>query len=139
MVTVPVSVPADFGLKVMVKVQLPPGASDAVQLLVAVYADPASLILLIVRLVLPVLVSVTICGGLVVLTTTVPKFKLLAESVAMGPVPVPVKLTVCGLLRALSVTVIAPVIVPVCRGEKVTEIVQLRLGCKLGGQVLVWL
>ena len=48
----------------------------------------------------------------------------LLTNAPQGPVPAPVKFTMCGLPIALSVTVIAPVLVPSAVGPKVTLIVQ---------------
>jgi hypothetical protein len=66
----------------------------------------------------PVFITVTLNGALVVLTACGPNVKLLGVTltVAAPPVPVPVSVTVCGLPVALSVNVIVPVRVPVAVG-----------------------
>ena len=71
----------------------------------------------------PVFITVTLNGALVVLTACGPNVKLLGVTltVAAPPVPVPVSVTVCGLPVALSVNVIAPVRVPVAVGLNVIE------------------
>ena len=53
-------------------------------------------------------------------------------------VPVPERDTLCGLPDAESVTVIAPLRVPLCDGVKVTLMVQLEPAVKVAGQLLVW-
>src|SRR5207302_5400425 len=75
----------------------------------------------------PELVSVTFWVTLAVFTAWFPKptlegFKATAGAVTVAPEPV--RLTVCGLPEALSVIVIAPVLVPVAVGVNVTLIVQ---------------
>src|SRR5437762_4467646 len=71
----------------------------------------------------------------------VPKFWLLKVSVVgerLGkPAPVPERLAVCGLLVALSVTVKAPLRVPVAVGVKVTLIVQFAPAASEAAQLLV--
>lgn len=82
---------------------------------------------------LPELVSVTVWGALVVVTSWLAKFKTVAESVAHGPVPVPDRLTVCGLLLAVSdETVRVAVASPQTSGEKTTLMVQLPPGAMEG-------
>ena len=57
------------------------------------------------------------------------------------PVPVPLRMACCGLPTALSVTVIAPVNVPVLGGVNVTLIVHIVAGASvlgLMGHVFVW-
>jgi hypothetical protein len=56
-----------------------------------------------------------------------------------GGTPVPVRRVVCGLLGALSVTLSAPVRVPVVVGRKLTLMVQLPLTPREAGQLFVWL
>ena len=73
-----------------------------------------------VKAAVPVLVSVTVCGALVVLTSCVAKVRVVGESVTVGAIPVPVRLTVCGLPGALSVTLTVPVRVPAAVGAKDT-------------------
>lgn len=50
--------------------------------------------------------------------------------------PVPVRLEVCGLASALSATLNAPCLVPVCVGENTTLIVHLVLEARLAAQVV---
>jgi hypothetical protein len=53
-------------------------------------------------------------------------------------VPVPAKLTVCGLPGALSVIVMAPLLLPSAVGVKVTEMAQLAPAPTVDPHVLVW-
>src|SRR5271169_4101626 len=87
----------------------------------------------------PVFVRVTLCGALVVLICCVPKFKLGTEKLAtgLGEVPTPVRLIECGLPAALSVIVIAPVLVPVAVGVNVTLIEQFAFANKVAPHVFV--
>jgi hypothetical protein len=52
--------------------------------------------------------------------------------------PFPLRFTVCGLPAALSATARASVREPTFVGLKVTEIVQLALGCRELGLLFVW-
>ncbi len=84
------------------------------------------------------LVSVTVCAGLVVLTCWLANVRLVGDRLAAaGALPVPVKDTVCGLPLASSVIVMAPVRVPVAVGVKVTLIVQLAPAATELPQMLV--
>jgi len=78
---------------------------------------------LIVRVVVPTLVSVTVFARLVVPVATAPKLKLVGESFAV--VPIPDRLTFCGLPEALSVTLSIAVRVPDAVGLNVTLMLQL--------------
>jgi hypothetical protein len=78
-VSVPVAAPFALGVKVTEIVQAAPTASVAAQVLV--WAKPL-LALMLVRLteVVPVFVRVTVCGGLVVDLSCVPKARLVGET-----------------------------------------------------------
>jgi hypothetical protein len=71
----------------------------------------------------PVFVTITLDGALVVLIACAPNVKPLGVTVTVAapPVAVPVSVTVCGLPVALSVNVIVPVRVPVAVGLNVIE------------------
>src|SRR4051812_36231436 len=95
---------------------------------------------LIVNAAPPLFVSVTDCAALVVPTVWLAKVKLVGENVtaaADAAFPVPESETICGLPAAESVTVNAPVRVPVCVGVKVTAMLQLAPAARLAGQELV--
>jgi hypothetical protein len=83
----------------------------------------------------PELLMVTVWAGLVVPTVTVPKFKLLGET--LRNVPVPLSETDCGLPGALSVTRSDLVIVPCDAGLNCTLIVQEAPAATLLPQVLL--
>ena len=78
---------------------------------------------LIAKVVVPTLVSVTVCAGLPLPMATVPKFRLAGESLAV--VPIPARLTFCGLPAALSVMLSTAVRVPDAVGLNVTLMLQL--------------
>ena len=83
--------------------------------------------LLMVRAALPLLVSVTVCAALVVLTCWFPKLKLVGLRSTAGAdavVPEPLKATDCGLPEALSMKVRLALRLPVAVGVKVTLMVQ---------------
>jgi hypothetical protein len=85
----------------------------------------------------PVLVSVTVCGALVVLTFWFAKVRLVADSCTTGEAVIPVKLTDSGRAVPAVLTNSIPVPVPVAVGVKITWMLQLELGAKLAGQLLV--
>src|ERR1700693_1914906 len=74
--------------------------------------------LAIVRLAVPVLVNVTVCWALLMLTNWLPKLNA-AGTEATGAMPVPFSVTVCVVGLALSVTVKVAVRAPVPLGVKV--------------------
>src|SRR6266404_1094027 len=88
----------------------------------------------------PVLVSVTFWATLEVFSAWFPKptgegLKVTAGAITVAPEPV--RLTVRGLPEALSVIVIAPVLVPVAVGVNVTLIVQFPAAATEAPQVFV--
>src|SRR5437870_3369739 len=134
MVTVAVRAPVAAGVKLMLIVQLAPGATEPApvgQVLPAAKAKSAACAPVMVMLVRfsgvpPLLVSVRFCAALVVHTSRLPKALLVAESVAVGGVtPVPVSNTDCGLPAASSVMVTVAVRAPVAAGVKLMLFVQL--------------
>src|SRR5271166_3006990 len=56
----------------------------------------------------PVLESVTVCAGLVVLMDTLPKAKEVGETLAAAAAPVPCRVMACGLAAPLSVISMSP-------------------------------
>src|SRR3989442_379994 len=134
MVTVAVRAPVAAGVKLMLIVQLAPGATEPApvgQVLPAAKAKSAACAPVMVMLVRfsgapPLLVSVTFCAALVVPTRCLPKGLLVAESVAVGGVtPVPVSDTDCGLSAASSVMFTVAARAPVAAGVKLKLNVQL--------------
>jgi hypothetical protein len=82
----------------------------------------------IVRAPVPLLVTISVWGGLVSLTAYVEKIKAGDDKLTAGAAPVPLRLTVCVLPSApslLSVRVNTPDRAPAAVGEKVTMTVQL--------------
>ncbi len=76
----PLRVPIAVGLKVTVIVQLPPAFNLEPQLFTC-EKSPLAVMLLIFKVAVPGLVSVTVCGVLVVPTSWLPKLRLLLDSV----------------------------------------------------------
>ncbi len=112
------------GLNVTKIWQLLPGERVEGQLFVWVNA-PEIVILTVVKSALPVLVSVTVCGALVLPTSWSLKVREVGEKVAAGAgvVPVPDKATGCGLPVALSAMLRFALSAAVVEGVKVTLIV----------------
>jgi len=141
--------PDPVGLKVAEIVQLAPAASVLgatghvfVCATSAAFA-PVRPIELIVSAPVPEFVRVTLCAGLVVPISRLPKPRLVGEKVTAGPgaTPVPLSATACGLPGALSLIATEAVRVPAAVGLKVAEIVQLAPGASvlgLSGQLLSW-
>ena len=127
----PDAVPAAVGVNVTATVQDPDALTELeVEHVVpdaTVAKGPTTLIAVKVRLALPVLVSVTVCEGLVVPTGSDGKVGG-ADKLTTGPVPVPLKLAVCRLPLALSVKLSEALRLPVTDGVNVTLTVQVLLG-----------
>jgi hypothetical protein len=124
-VTVPVSVPAAWGVNVTVTEQLAPALRVAGQLLVCA-KSPVDAIVIGVATV-PVSFTVTTLPALVVPTICAANVSLAGVAVTMttAATPVPVSFTVCGEFVAVSVIVSVPVRVPAVVGVNVTLTVQL--------------
>ena len=87
----------------------------------------------------PVLVSVTLCEGLVAPTATLPKLSEAGESfktMLRVPLPVPLSGSLCGLPDALSTMVTLLDFVPGEVGVKVTLSVQEAPAANVAGQLL---
>ena len=142
--SVPEASPAAVGVKVIATVHVPAAATGAeVEQVVpeaAMAKGPVTPIALKVRLMLPVLVTVTVCGALVAPTGSDGNVGD-AGKPTVAPVPVPLKLTLWVLPPtppASSVMVREPVRVPAALGSKVTLMVQFPEAATLEPQVLVW-
>lgn len=131
--------PVAVGVNVTLTEQLACAARLGVHVVVrakSAASIPAIAILVMLSVVAPTLVSVTVCGALVVPTVWLPKFKLAGENFIT--VPVPARETVCGLPGALSVTSTLPISVPETVGLKTTVILQLAPAATLAPQLLIW-
>jgi hypothetical protein len=96
----PVRVPDAVGVNVTLMVQFPPAARELPQLLVSA-KSPLAMMLLIVRVALPVLESVTVCAALVVPTVWLEKVSELGETLATGAGPeVPKNSVISGAVAA---------------------------------------
>jgi hypothetical protein len=127
---VPIRAQVAEGVNVTVTLQLPFGAIEPMQLLVC-EKSPLVVMLLMIRLPLPVLVSLTACVGLFAPTVCEPKLKLGTDQVAIGAVPVPLKVTTWGLPGALSVICIVAVLAPTASGVNAGPTTQLPPAGKL--------
>jgi hypothetical protein len=136
-VRVPVRVPPARGVKVTLIVQLALGVSELGHALVWA-KSPLTLMMREVNAALPLLLRVTVCGGLVVETVCPAKVRLVVERLTTGASPVPLRVTFWGLLLALSVSASVPLRAPLAVGVKVTLMVQLAPGDSEIGQELVW-
>ena len=135
--------PIAVGANVTLRLQLAPAATLAPQVLVWAKSPefaPATVMFDMLKVTLPVLVSVTVCGTVVAAMFSCPNARLEAERlrVVAGVNPVPFKLTVCGLPLALSLTRSEALREPAAAGAKVTEIVQLPLTPTPLPQSFVW-
>jgi hypothetical protein len=131
--------PVAFGVNVTLMVQLAPAPTLVPHVLVWAKSPglrPVKVTLLNEMAAALVLVNVTVNGELVTPTLVAGKFRLVGESTTY--VPSPLSDTVCGLPVTLSETEIVPVLELGAVGVNVTVMVQLRVGAKLAGQVLVW-
>ena len=127
-VSVPVAAPVAVGVNVTPTVQVAPAAMLAPQVLLAM-AKPALVVaLMLLTAMFCRFVRVTVLVELVFPTASVPKLKVLAESVT-GALPVPVRVTVW--VPALSTRVRVPEAEPTAVGENDTETVQEALGAML--------
>jgi len=93
------------------------------------------LMLVMFRTVFPVLVSVTVCGKLLVPTFCSPNVK--AVGARLTTVPVPNRAITCGFADALSLIEIVPLAVPRIVGTKLMVIAHFAPGPRLELQVLV--
>jgi hypothetical protein len=90
--------------------------------------------------VVPVFDTVTFLGALVLPRFTFPKVKLTGEKLRFETAPTPLSWTMWGLPGALSVMVMAPVLVPTAVGLKVTSSRHAAEGVGESGlvQLFVW-
>jgi hypothetical protein len=118
-------VPVAVGWNVNVSVQLPLAATELPQLFVSVKSEgfvPATEMLVILKAVLPTLVSVTVWGALVCPTAIAGNDSLVADN--LTSVPKPLTAIDCGLPLASSLISTEALRVPAAVGWKVTLIPQ---------------
>jgi hypothetical protein len=113
-----------------------PTVTGEVQLLVC-EKSPVAMTLLMVRLAVPVLLTVSARGALLAPTAVPGKLRPTEDNAAIGAIPVPLMGAVCGLPDALSLIFTFDERLPVLVGLNVTLIVQLALAASDAGQVLV--
>ena len=138
-----VRVPGPLGINVTLIVQEPPAASVLPQVLADTEKSealvPVITTLVMFKVALPVLLSMTLRGGLDVDMDWVPEVRLFVERLATGalPTPVPVRVINCGLPAALSKMATEALRLPADAGVKVTLIVQLLSAATEAPQLLV--
>jgi hypothetical protein len=125
--------PAADGVKVTLTVQVLFGVTVAPVQVSALLAKspafaPPTAAAEMVRFAVPLLVTITVCAALVVLTSRLAKVTLGMESETMGAIPVPARPTACGLPVALSVKINEPLRLPIADGVKVTLTAQVLFG-----------
>jgi hypothetical protein len=134
MVKVPMRVPAAVGVNVTLKVQFALAANMAgsVPHVFVCAKSPEVPIAVIVKLPVPVLVSVTVCAALVVFSAWLLKVRLVGASptAGVGFAPVPVSAMFCGLVLSLSVSCNVAVSLPTTVGLNVTLTVQVLVAPK---------
>ena len=137
MASVPGCVPFEVGVKATLTAQLLPAANVLPQVLLVTVYGPVTCTLEMVADTLPVLLTVTVLGALVLPAFTLPKFRLVGDTLSVGgAVPVPVSGIVCGLPGPLSVTESVALLIPEAIGLKVTLMVQLAPTARLVPQPL---
>ena len=132
--------PVAVGSNVTLIVQFAPAATELPQVLVWAKSPglaPVSAMLERLKAALPPLVRVAVKAALVVLRDSLPKERLLGESVAATKVPAPERLSDWGLPVALSLILTEADRLPVTVGSNVTLIVQLPPAATELPQVLV--
>jgi hypothetical protein len=83
-VTAPVAVPVVVGVNVTPNVHVPPTAKVVPQVLADIANGALATMEVKVSVAVPLFVTVTVCGRLVVFTTCVEKFRVVDESPTMG-------------------------------------------------------
>src|SRR5436853_172177 len=128
--SVPVRAPEAVGVKVTLMVQFAPAAKvaglvgQALAPVLVAAKSPEAANELIVKAAVPVFVSVTVIGVLVVASGWLPKPRLVGANPTPGAVPFPLSVMICGLPPALSVSDSVPVRAPEAVGVKVTLVRQ---------------
>ncbi len=143
MLTEPVTLPIDAGLKVTVIAHVPLAATLVVQVLVCVKElSPLTVTagLFHVSAAVPELVTVIFCVAAVEPTAVPAKVRLAADRVTAGAgaSPVPVSPAVCGEPLALSATLTTAASEPTAVGVNLTVMTQLAPAATLVPQVFVW-
>src|SRR5207249_3387623 len=139
--SVPVRAPKAVGVKVTLMVQFAPAAKvaglvgQALAPVLVAAKSPEAANELIVKAAVPVFVSVTVIGVLVVASGWLPKPRLVGANPTPGAVPFPLSVMSSGVRRAVSVSDSVPVRAPEAVGVKVTLMVQVPPAAKVAGLV----
>src|SRR5437588_737715 len=129
--SVPVRAPEAVGVKVTLIVQFPPAArvaglvGQALAPVLVAAKSPEAANELIVKAAVPVFVSVTVIGALVVASNWLPKSRLVGANPTAGAVPFPLSIMICGLPPALSATDSVPERAPAHVGVQVTLLARI--------------
>lgn len=125
--------PLLVGLKVTPTTQVPVGTTVAPEQASALFAKslgfaPLTITVVMLKLAVPLLVTVKFCAPLVFPTVWFPKFRLAAEGVKAEVMPIPLSITICTPPAALSVMFTEAARFPAAEGVNVKLAVQLALG-----------
>src|SRR5438034_966192 len=139
--SVPVRAPEAVGVKVTLMVQFAPAAKvaglvgQALAPVLVAAKSPEAANELIVKAAVPVFVSVTVIGALVVASGCPPRRTPDLANPTPGAVPFPLRENICGLPPASSASDSVPVRAPEAVGVKVTLMVQVPPAAKVAGLV----
>src|SRR5207302_960993 len=139
--SVPVRAPEAVGVKVTLMVQFAPAAKvaglvgQALAPVLVAAKSPEAANELIVKAAVPVFVSVTVIGVLVVASGWLPKPRLVGANPTPGAVPFPLSVMICGLPPALSASDSFLLDALPIVGVKVTLMVQFAPAAKVAGLV----
>ncbi len=139
MLRVAFRLPPAVGVILTLIEQLAPAANEAPQVVVSLKSPefvPVMEIPLIVRVSVPVFVSVTVCAAVEVPRAVAANVSVEGERDTVGAVPVPDRDMVCGEEAALSLTLSVAVRAPLAVGLNATLIEQFAPAAKLAPQVL---
>src|SRR5256884_573721 len=139
--SVPVRGPEGGGVKVTLMVQFAPAAKvaglvgQAIAPVLVAAKSPEAANELIVKAAVPVFVSVTVIGALVVASSWLPKSRLVGANPTPGAIGRPLCGEIGGIPPALAVLKRDPVRAPEAVGVKVTLMVQFAPAAKVAGLV----
>src|SRR5437867_1489177 len=139
--SVPVRAPEAVGVKVTLMVQFAPAAKvaglvgQALAPVLVAAKSPEAANELVVKAAVPVVVSVTVIGVLVVASGWLPKPRLVGANPTPGAVPFPLSVMICGLPPALPLSYSLSPCATLFRCVKVTLMVQVPPAAKVAGLV----
>ncbi len=125
---VPLRLESVVGLNVTETWQVELAGTELSQVLAVMAYGPLTVIEVKVKVTKLELESVTVCGGEIVSTWTLPNDREVGDTVGVTMMPTPDNVIVCVGIYALSVTMIVPVLLLVVEGVKITPKVQVPPG-----------